>query len=774
MSRPGSPASETCSSFAGWPGRLAALVPLLVLTLLLHGCSSGYSRMPATGATHVRTKGEADWRSSQGGWGGLPETVHRPAGDPTDLPPLSAREELWVVERSEPGVDFPGPELTLSEGEGKAVSGTPVEGSGRTEASARRSLALADVPGGGGLLARPAGGTKDLPVPLEHTNVKARVSGTLGVVDVQQRFRNGFSEKIEAVYVFPLPHDAAVTDFVLTIGERRIRGIVRERAEAERIYREARSQGYVASLLTQERPNVFTQKVANLEPGKSIEVRIQYFQQLACVDGAYEFVYPMVVGPRFNPPGSTSGIGAVARRSEGASGRPVEVSYLRPRERSGHDIAVEVELDAGTAIEELTSPSHAIVAERPGEGRARVRLSPLDRVPNKDFVLRYRVAGQTVKSALLTQRDERGGFFTLTLYPPESAESVERRPVEMVFVLDCSGSMSGAPLAKAKLAIERALRRLEPGDSFQLVRFSDKASLLGVAPLEATPENVRRGLAHLASLESEGGTMMLEGIRAALAFPHDPGRFRMVLFLTDGYIGNEAEILAEIGRRVGPARLFSFGIGTSVNRGLLEEMARVGRGAVAYLGLDESAGREIDLFYERIRRPVLTDLTVDWGGLSVSEVLPSRIPDLFTGRPIVLTGRFDPQGAADGAASIRVRGNAGDATRELVIRPAAAAADRPATHPGLPYLWARSKIADLTRASLSGEDPRLAEGIRRIALEFGLVSAYTAFVAVDTLSPTAGASGVSVQVPVPVPEGVRYETTVPERRRPTRAAARER
>ncbi|MHC4705291.1 MAG: VIT domain-containing protein, partial [Planctomycetota bacterium] len=398
-------------------------------------------------------------------------------------------------------------------------------------------------PGCGAMLAKLPKEDKEIPLPLKHTDVKGQISGYIATVNVTQQFHNPYDEKIEAVYVFPLPQNAAINEFIMTIGNRRIRGIIRERKEAERIYREARRQGHVASLLTQERPNIFTQKVANIEASKQIDVNIKYFNTLAYVDGWYEFVFPMVVGPRFNPPGFSDGVGAVGRGRAGISGQKTEVQYLKPNERSGHDISLALDIDAGVAIEELACTSHAITNSTPARDRRSVKLSSLDSIPNKDFVLRYKVAGKTVKSALVTHRDKRGGFFTMMLYPPENLSYLKRAPMEMIFVLDCSGSMSGKPIAKAKQAITRALRKLQPDDTFQVIRFSNNASQLGPDPVPATPENIRRGLKYVESLHGSGGTMMIEGIKAALDFSHDPRRFRLVSFMTDGFIGNEAQIL---------------------------------------------------------------------------------------------------------------------------------------------------------------------------------------------------------------------------------------
>jgi Ca-activated chloride channel family protein len=341
------------------------------------------------------------------------------------------------------------------------------------------------------------------------------------------------------------------------------------------------------------------------------------------------------------------------------------------------------------------------------------------------------------------------------LYPPKRLEGLSRQPMELIFLMDCSGSMQGQPLEKAKAAASRALKRLGPGDAFQIIRFSDSATRVHRTLIPATTANVRRGLRDLERLESGGGTMMTKGIRAALGARQQPGRFRVVTLMTDGYIGNEAEVLQVMRRHLGSARIFSFGVGSSVNRYLMESMARLGRGAVAYVGLDEGSGHAVDRFYERVRHPALTDVSVDWGSLRVTDVYPRRIPDLFVGRPVIVIGRFE----GEAPPFIVVQGRAaGEMVRKRIpIQPAATGEG----HPGLPYVWARKKIAELNDAAIvAGDDSEFAGPIQQLALEYGLLSAHTAFVAVDTQTRTAGDHGVSVQVPVPVPQGVRYDTTV--------------
>ncbi len=650
-----------------------------------------------------------------------------------DVADLESDEELWVIAK---------PAVTSN-------------GSGRQQD---------DEPGSGAMVARfdddidpTTGQAKEVPLPLKHTDVKAVINGYISTVNVRQKFENPFNEKIEAVYMFPLPEKAAVSEFLMIIGERKIRGILREKEEAEAIYRAARSQGYQASLLVQHRPNVFEQKVANIEPRKAIDVDIKYFHTLAYNDGWYSFVFPTVVGPRYNPPRHADPIKAVPRGDTAEDSNGAAVRYLRPNERSAHDISINVEIDAGVTIEEVNS-SHNIVTARNSPETATVSLANQATIPNQDFVLNFQVAGTTIKSNMLTYLDSEAqqSYFTLMMYPPAMLDSLARRPMEMVFVIDCSGSMSGRPIEQAKNAVSAALDHLQEGDTFQIIRFSDNASQFGAAPLPATQENLRDARRYLARLSGSGGTQMVEGVKAALDFPHDSARLRFVSFMTDGYIGNEVEILSVVHERIGESRIFSFGVGTSVNRYLMERMAKEGRGAVAYLAPDDSAAEIMEDFFNRVSHPALTDVEIDWGGMAVTDVYPARLPDMFVGRPVVVTGKF-----LGTPTDFVVSGTAGGEIRRITI----AGGDNNAANAYVPKIWARLRIADLADRQAWQADPHdeLAAAIKSTALEHQLMSDYTSFVAVDSSRRTEGEHGTTVHQAVPVPDGVKYETTVQER-----------
>jgi Ca-activated chloride channel family protein len=583
-------------------------------------------------------------------------------------------------------------------------------------------------------------GEQRVDVPLEHTDVQIHVAGHLADITLTQTFHNPYGDKIEAVYLFPLPTGAAVHQLDIRMGERVIRGAIHRRNQAERIYERARDKGHVAALLTQERANLFTQAVANIEPGARIDISLRYSQSLTYENGAYELVFPMVAGPRYVP-----------GNGRDAPGKPtVQPAVLPPGMRPANDIALRVDIDAGVPIRDIASPSHRIDAQRPAAAaRASVRIAADDAIPNKDFVLRYAVAGPAPAFAVLPHRDGDQGSFFLLAQPPARATDTTIEPREIVFVLDTSSSMAGAPLAKARELIRRVLAGLRPEDTYQIVRFADTASALGPAPIASKAQNVRYTLDWLDTLTAAGGTEMVTGIRAALDVPHDPARLRITVFLTDGYIGNEDEILAMVAEHMGAARLFSFGVGSAVNRYLLEEMATMGRGAAQFVRPDEDTQAAVRRFHDRIDAPVLTDLRIDWKGLAVADTVPGRIPDLFAGQPLVLAGHY----TRPGRATITVHGRQAGRAVSFDV-PVDLPAHAP-EHPAIARVWARSRMAELERALVRKHDLAVENQIIELALRHQLMSRYTAFVAVDESRVTAGGAARKVKVPVDVPEHVR-------------------
>jgi Ca-activated chloride channel homolog len=593
--------------------------------------------------------------------------------------------------------------------------------------------------------------------PLKHTDVQAQLSGSLVRVTVTQEFHNPYTDKVEAVYVFPLPQNAAVDDMTMRIGERTIKGQIKRREEARAVYEAARQAGQVASLLDQERPNIFTQAVANILPGTTIKVTISYVEFLKYEDGSYEFVFPMVVGPRYIPgqPVARPNPNIAPDTSEVPDASRITPPLTPEGTRAGHDISITVNADTGVPLETIKATQHEIFVERPDNHRAIVRLQNQATIPNKDFVLKLDVADQRINDALLTHRSAAGGFFSLILQPPERVTHRDVAPKELVFVLDTSGSMSGFPIEKAKETMKLALDALYPQDTFNLITFAGDTHILFPEPVPATPANLAKAQAFLESRSGGGGTEMMKAIRAALEPSDKQNHVRIVCFMTDGYVGNDFQVIGEVQKHPN-ARVFSFGIGSSVNRFLLDKMAEHGRGEVEYVSLQDDGSAAARRFHERVRNPLLTDIEIDWGGLPVGDVYPQRIPDLFSAKPLILTGRYTR--GAQGV--VRVRGKlAGQPfQRELAV-------SLPETQPQndvLATLWARTRVDKWMSEDFEGiqhgnPNPNVREAITQLGLEFRLMTQFTSFVAVEERMVTEGGQPRRVEVPVELPEGVSRE-----------------
>jgi Ca-activated chloride channel family protein len=593
--------------------------------------------------------------------------------------------------------------------------------------------------------------------PLKHTDVKAEISGFLSRVRVTQEFENPFKEKIEAVYTFPLPQAAAVDDMTMMVGGRTVRGRILRREEAQAVYEAARSNGQVAGLLDQERPNIFTQSVANIMPGEKVTVTISYVETLKYEDGSYQFVFPMVVAPRYIPSAATSaGAGGTSPNTTQVPDASRITPPVTPKgTRVGHDISVDVSLDAGVPIDELKSISHEIDVERPNGWSAHVRLKNRDEIPNKDFVLKYDVAGRRVEDAMLTHRTDKGGFFTFILQPPDRVTVEDVTPKEIVFVLDTSGSMSGFPIEKAKESMKLALDGLYPQDTFNLITFAGDTSILFPQPVPATKENMAKAQKFLETREGGGGTEMMKAIRAALDPSDAGGHIRIVCFMTDGEVGNDMEIISEVKKHPN-ARVFSFGIGSSVNRFLLDKIAEEGRGEAEYVSLNDDGSAAARKFHERIRSPLLTDISIEWAGLPVADVYPKRIPDLFSAKPVILTGRY----TAGGRGVIRLKGKMSgrDFVREIPVE----LPEAEARHDVLATLWARTRIDDLMSKDYAGIQQNnahadLKETITQLGLEYRLMTQFTSFVAVEEMVVTDAGQPRRIEVPIEMPEGMSRE-----------------
>lgn len=593
--------------------------------------------------------------------------------------------------------------------------------------------------------------------PLVHTEVKAEISGVLSRTTVRQEFHNSFRKPIEAVYAFPLPHNAAIDDMTIHTGARTIRGIVRRREEAKAIYEQAKAQGRLAGLLDQERPNIFTQHLANILPGQGIDIVISYVETLKYSKGGYRYLFPTVVGPRYIPgrPVGKQGGGWAPDTNRVSDASRITPRVTPPGTRSGHDISIEVRIDSGVPFTNLRCESHEISIPMRSTHTALVQLAGRDAIPNKDFILSYDVAGSQLQDGLVTHRMDGEGYFMLILQPPRIFKQEQVVPKELIFVLDTSGSMQGFPIEKAKETMNMALNELYPHDTFNLIAFSGYTKILFPQPVPATREHLQLARRMLSESHGSGGTEMIRAIRAALAPSDEQGHVRIVCFMTDGFVGNDMEIISEVQKHPN-ARVFSFGIGSAPNRFLLDKIAEEGRGAAEYLTLEGDAADASARFHDRIRNPLLTDITLEWSGTPVYDLYPRRIPDLFSAEPIVICGRYE----RGGSALLRLRGTSGMNSFHRDIR--IPLPERESHHAVLAKLWARSRIDALMAEDFAGVQrgdirPELKEAIARLGLDHRLMTQFTSFVAVEERIANEGGKPITIQVPVEMPEGVSYE-----------------
>ena len=623
---------------------------------------------------------------------------------------------------------------------------------------------------------------------LKHTDVKAIISGFIARVTVTQTFDNPFDEKIEAVYVFPLPHTAAVDDMTMVMGERRIVGLIKRRDEARAVYERAIEQGATASLLEQERPNIFTQSVGNIKPGEEILIEISYVDVLSYDMGTYEFHFPMVVGPRYIPGTPTSKKPDLPKELKGKVGeievpeveRPMEgpdpsgtgwspdttrvpdasritPPVLKPGYRTGHDISLSVSLEAGVPVKDINVVNHKAMLKRIGASGAVAEILPEDSIPNRDFVMKYAVVGEKPEMAVLAHsKGSDQGYFMLMIQPKLDAELVKAPPREVVFLIDVSGSMGGEPTEKVKEAMRHFFRLSKPDDTVQVITFAGSANKLFEKPVPATEENVSRALHFTQQIRGGGGTEMLKGIKMVLNEPVDPERVRIVVMLTDGYIGNEAEIIEEVGRRSGDqVRFWAIGIGSSPNRFLIDGVAKQGGGMSGVIELDTDPKELVSQIVERIHRAQLAKIQIDWNKLSVSEIFPRRIPELWAGRPVIVFGRY----AEGGKTRIKLTGVAEGKPLSYSLD-VTLPREQP-KHGVLSKMWARKKIADISAQMYYANTPEVVEEITQVALAYRLMSQYTSFVAVDEsevqLASQEAKPPRQVLVPVPLPAGVEFD-----------------
>lgn len=583
-------------------------------------------------------------------------------------------------------------------------------------------------------------------LPLEKTEVRAHLTGPLAAVEVTQRFSNPLHEPADLDYLFPVPDGAAITAFELKIGERRIQGDLRELEAAREEFEQARQQGRRAGLLEQRRTNLFSVWLANVRPGETILASLSYQQRLKFEDDSYEFVFPMGITPKYDSP------------SHPHEGDGTQAPLAGVGEKIG-PVEIEVTADAGVAlVGEPKSPSHPLQIHKTGERGFQASLAGMQ-LPDHDFVLRYSVASDSLKAAAWTSVREGNTIFLATLVPPRLEDEHTPPAREFVFVLDRSGSMTGQPIQQARNALRACLRSTGADDTIRILLFDDKVEWYRSEPVKLTQQELEKADAFLAKVEGRGGTEIVGAIEAALKIPVDPAWARFVVFLTDGAVSAEERALDQVRSQIGAARVFTFGIGPSVNRALLSRMARLGRGRAEFLQLNEDIEGAIIRFQDSVSFPVLTDLALTWENGQAWDVYPARLPDLYAGQPLEVCGFVKPSGTGPQMGPLRLALKGRRAGQEVTVDvnlPEAAASAQAADISGIERVWARARVDDLLEQQEL--EPSKAAKIRAeilgLAIEYKLVTELTAFVAVDSESGDLSGLGKVIHVSQPLPQGL--------------------
>lgn len=594
--------------------------------------------------------------------------------------------------------------------------------------------------------------------PLAATSAEVNIAGVIADVTVRQAYVNKGTNRLEATYVFPGSTNAAVYGMTMIVGERRIEGLIQRKAEARATYAAARAEGKRASLLEQHRPNVFQMNVANILPGDTVRVELRYTELLVPESGTYKFVYPTVVGPRFTgEDDSEAGAGYAAQ------------PYTKGKPTYAFDLGLN--LNAGMPVSNIGSPTHRLSTSLDGT-MTRIELDGSEAAGgNRDFVLEYQLQGEHIQTGMLLFEGEKENYFLYLAQPPAAPTDGDYPPREFVFVVDVSGSMNGFPLQVSKKLLSKLIAQLRPTDRFNVVLFAGASQSWQRESLAATEENLSSALAFLDKARGGGGTRLLKALETAYALPRaGEGLSRNFVVVTDGYISVEPQVFDLIRDNLNQANVYSFGIGSSVNRFLVEGMARIGKGRPAFVLNYGEADAEADRFRRYISEPVLTEMELDFGDkFDAYDVEPASLPDVSRERPLVVFGKYrgkargkleltgyggyvgmnDPNGLAGG----EIKSEADARKRRYVFRLNDANADP--RNAALAQLWARERIRRLDDYNSLGEEPGRVEEVTRLGLDYNLLTQYTSFVAVEK-TPAADPNDPleTVKQALPLPENV--------------------
>ncbi|WP_160008132.1 marine proteobacterial sortase target protein [Rhizobium sp. 18055] len=598
--------------------------------------------------------------------------------------------------------------------------------------------------------------------PRLKTDVEMDVTGPIARVKVTQRFQNPSKGWVEGTYVFPLPENSAVDVLKMQIGERFIEGQIKPRQEAREIYEKAKAEGKKAALLEQQRPNIFTNQVANIGPGETIVVQIEYQQSVRQSGGEFSLRFPMVVAPRYNPAPIVqtvefnNGAGFAVPSDPVENREKIEAPVLDPRENARiNPVALTVNLKAGFPVGDVKSSFHEVDITKDGDQNWTIALKGEAVPADKDFELTWKAAPGKSPSAGLFREVLNGKTYLLAFVTPPATPDTSATPAkrEVVFVIDNSGSMSGPSIEQAKQSLALAISRLNPDDRFNVIRFDDTMTDYFSGLVAASPDNREKAIAYVRGLTADGGTEMLPALQAALRNQGSvaAGALRQVVFLTDGAIGNEQQLFTEITQNRGDARVFTVGIGSAPNSYFMTKAAEMGRGTFTQIGsTDQIASRMAELF-AKLQNPAMTDLSASFEGITADDITPNPMPDLYTGEPVVLTAEL-PQAKPSG--KLQITGKTGNQPWRVEMDIANAADGH-----GISKLWARRKIDDLEARAYERQDPTaLDKDVETVALAHHLVSRMTSLVAIDvTPSRPSDKPLDATRLPLNLPDGWDFE-----------------
>jgi Ca-activated chloride channel homolog len=577
-------------------------------------------------------------------------------------------------------------------------------------------------------------------LPLKDTHVEIAVSGVIADVKVSQTYRNEGSRPINASYVFPASTRAAVYTMRMRIGDQVVVAKIKEREVAKQDFEKAKREGKSASLLEQDRPNVFSMSLANVMPGDQVEIELRYTELLVPTDGVYEVVYPTVVGPRYSSQKESA-----APKEDGFVKNP----YLHQGNKPTSTLHISTRLATGVPIQDLICSSHQVTPIWQSATVANVTLDDADAFQgNRDFVLRYRLAGNQIASGLLLYQGVDENFFLYMAQPPQRVAMEDIPAREYIFVVDVSGSMDGFPLNTSKKLLRDLIGQLRSTDKFNVVLFAGDSTTLSPTSLPATQQNIASAIRLIEEQRGSGGTELLAAIKQGMGIPRDAGVSRSIVLITDGYISGEEGVFDYIRDNLDQCNVFSFGIGSSVNRYLIEGVAKAGMGEPFIVTQESEAPAIASKFREYIQTPVLTDIQIQTAGFETYDVHPAHSPDLLAQRPIILFGKW--RGPVTGTFELHGKSGRGDYSTTLNV----AGLQPEETNRALRFLWARSRIAELSDYGARNVDADRVKEITALGLKYSLLTKYTSFIAVLEQVRNQTGDANDVKQPLPLPLGV--------------------